>query len=226
MSPQKDSLTESLTLLQGYYSYFLLSLYTDTLMKHWKISKPTGEVILSTWDKSWIKLNTKRITTLLEQIEKSPKSKNVYWYLWYISSIKWLFGIFMDMHSRSSAWRTYVKNLLGQRYDSYIHCIRVARNLLTHQHSADLRMSKYDLDSQKTKLLEAEKRIISLAFQYKEIFWKVREWAPSYGFHISINTATLHTKRTLFDIIDEHTLFMLAESVFNIAEQYSKGQKK
>lgn len=222
MSSQKDSLNESLTLLQWYYSYFLLSLYTDTLMKQGKISKPTGEVILSTWDKSWIKLNTKRITTLLEQIEKSPKSKNVYWYLWYISSIKWLFGIFMDMHSRSSAWRTYLKNLLWQRYDSYIHCMRVARNLLTHQHSADLRMSKYDLDSQKTKLLEAEKRIISLSFHYKEIFGKVREWAPTYGFHISINTATLHTKRTLFDIIDEHTLFMLAESVFNIAEQYKK----
>lgn len=222
MPSQKESLNESLTLLQWYYSYFLLSLYTDTLMKQWKISKPIGEVILSTWDKSWIKLNTKRITTLLEQIEKSPKSKNVYWYLWYISSMKWLFGIFMDMHSRSSAWRTYLKNLLWQRYESYIHCIRVARNLLTHQHNVDLRISKYDLDSQKTKLLEAEKRIISLSFHYKEIFWKVREWTPTYWFHISINTATLHTKRTLFDIIDEHTLFMLAESVFNIAEQYKK----
>lgn len=226
MASQKDSLNESLTLLQWYYSYFLLSLYTDTLMKQGKINKPTGEVILSTWDKSWIKLNTKRITTLLEQIEKSPKSKNVYGYLWYISSIKWLFGICMDMHSRSSSWRTYLKKLLWQRYDSYIHCIRVARNLLTHQHTTDLRMSKYDVASQRIKLSESDKRIISLSFQYKEIFGKIREWSPSYWFHISINTATLHTKRTLFDIIDEHTLFMLAESVFNIAEQYTKSHKK
>jgi hypothetical protein len=36
-------------------------------------------------------------------------------------------------------------------------------------------MSKYDLESQKNKLLEAEKRIISLSFHYKEIFGKVRE---------------------------------------------------
>lgn len=220
MTSQKDSLNESLTLLQWYYSYFLLSLYTDSLMKAWKINKPSWDVILSTGDKSWIRLNTKRITTLLDQIEKAPKSKNVYGYLWYISSMKWLLGTFMDMHSRSSTWRTYVKKLLGWRYEAYIHCIRVCRNLLTHQHSTDLRISKYDLESQKEKLLEADKRIIWLSFNYKDIFWKARQWAPTYGFHVSINTATLHTKRTLFDIIDEHTLFMLAESVYNITDHY------
>ena len=63
-----------------------------------------------------------------------------------------------------------MKEILGSQYDAYIHCIRLCRNLLTHQHTADLRLSKYDLESQKERLLETEKRIISLSFHYKEIF--------------------------------------------------------
>ena len=87
-------------------------------------------------------------------------------------------------------------------------------------------MSHYDVKSQKEKLREADKRIITLTFHYKDIFDGERKGSPSYGFHISINTATLHTKRTLLDIIDEHTMFMLAESVYNITDHYINNHKQ
>jgi hypothetical protein len=225
MKKVNNSLHESLSLLQGYYSYFLLLLYTDNLMKKGKIATPTDDVVLSTWSKSWIKLNTNRIRNLLQQIQKSPDAKNVYGYLGYVSGIKWLFGIFMDLFSTSSPRRTFLKHTLWQRYDAYIHIIRVCRNLLTHQHTPDLRISQRDIELQMEKLLEADKRIISLTFHYKDIFWKDREGSASYWFHISLNTTTLHTKRTLFDLIDEHTMFMLAESVFNLSEHYLKTHK-
>ncbi len=222
MPTPKDSLNESLTLLKWYYSYLLLSMYTDVLMKEGKIIAPTWEVVLPTSASSWIKLNTKRIATLLEQIKAAPKSKNVYWYLSYISSMKGLLGVFMDMHSRFAPRRTYLKKLLWSRYEPYIHCIRLCRNLLTHQHTPDVRLSQHDLETQKEKLMQIDKRIISLSFHYKDIFTWDRKGSDTYGFHISINTATLHTKRTLFDIIDEHTLFMLAESVYNVSDHYTK----
>jgi hypothetical protein len=81
------------------------------------------------------------------------------------------------------------------------------------------RLSNHDLLLQKDKLGE-EKRIISLTFQYKDIFGSARKGSDSYGFTISINTTTLQHKRTLFDIIDEHNLFMLAESVYNITDNH------
>jgi hypothetical protein len=88
-----------------------------------------------------------------------------------------------------------------------------------------MRISNRDLLLQKDKLGE-EKRIISLTFQYKDIFGSARKGSPAYGFHISINTTTLQQKRTLFDIIDEHTLFMLAESVYNITDNHKDAHKK
>lgn len=222
MTHKNSNIQESLKLIQWYYSYFLLSLYTDDLMKQGKIALPAGDIVIKTTSANSIKLNTKRITTILDQIKASPQAKNVYWYFSYVSSIKWLFGIFMDMHTRSPEWKTYLKELLGQRYHAYIHAIRICRNLLTHQHTTDFRLSKYDIASQHESLSQSDKRIITLTFLYKEIFSHARKGSDLYGFHISINTSTLHTKRTLFDIIDEHTMFMLAESVYNITDFYLK----
>ncbi len=216
---------DSLTLLQWYYSYLVLSQYTDVLMKQGKIPHPKDDIILTSSAQNWIKLNTKRIKTLLEQIEKSPKSKNVYWYLSYISSMKWLLGVFLDMHSRSATWRLFLKKTLGPKYEAYIQTIRLCRNLLTHQHTVDVTISPSDLERAKEKLWHTGKRIISMTFHYKDIFWADRHGSASYGFHLSINTATLHTKRTLFDIIDEHTLFMLAESIYNLSDHYKSSIK-
>ncbi len=216
---------DSLTLLQWYYSYLVLSLYTDVLMKQGKIPQPQSDIILATGSQNGIKLNTKRINTLLEQIQKSPNSKNVYGYLSYISSMKWLLGVFLDMHSRSSTRRQFLKKTLGNKYEAYIETIRLCRNLLTHQHTVDITLSAHDLERAREKLWNTGKRIISLSFHYKDIFAADRHGSATYGFHISINTATLHNKRTLFDIIDEHTLFMLAESVYNLSDHY-KSQKK
>jgi hypothetical protein len=78
---------------------------------------------------------------------------------------------------------------------------------------------------QKDKLGD-EKRIISLTFKYKDIFGSTWKGSASYGFTISINTTTLQHKRTLFDIIDEHNLFMLAESVYNITHNHTDAKKK
>lgn len=86
----------------------------------------------------------------------------------------------MDLHNRSSARRTYLKKLLGMRYESYMQCIRLARNFLTHQHSADIRLSNRDLLQQKDKLGETGKRIISLTFQYKDIFGAARKGSAEY----------------------------------------------
>ena len=222
MTHKNSNIQDSLKLIQWYYSYFLLSLYTDDLMKQGNIALPSWDIVIKTTSANSIKLNTKRITTILDQIKASPQSKNVYWYFSYVSSIKWLFGIFMDMHTRSPEWKSYLKDLLWQRYHAYIHAIRICRNLLTHQHTTDFRLSKYDIASQHESLLQSDKRIISLTFLYKDIFWNTRKWQDSYWFHISINTSTLHSKRTLFDIIDEHTMFMLAESVYNLTDYYLK----
>lgn len=210
----------SLTLLQWYYSYFLLSLYTDVLMKEWSIPLAEKDIILTTNSQNGIKLNTKRINTILEQIQKAPNSKNVYGYLSYISSMKWLLGVFLDMHSRSAPWRLFLKKTLGNKYEAYIELIRFCRNLLTHQHTVDITLSPSDIERAKETLGNTGKRIISITFHYHDIFGSAWKWAKTYGFHVSINTSTLHTKRRLFDIIDEHTLFMLAESVYNLSEHY------
>lgn len=235
---------ETIALLQGYYSYFLLGLYTDILMKEWKIplsselspdtipsnkktitpgKEPQPQtIILKTGERTAIKLNTTRIDKLLEQIKKQPEGRNVYGYLSFISSIKGVFGVFLDMHARYPARRTFLQKTLGKEYTSYIQIVRFCRNLLTHQQSADMTMSKQDKESALFRLTETGKRIVSLSFSYKDIFWAERKWLPTYGFHASINTATLHAKKTLFSIIDQHTLFMLAESVYNISDYYLK----
>lgn len=43
---------------------------------------------------------------------------------------------------------------------------------------------------------------------------------------MTINTTTFHTKRTVRDIVDEHTMYMLAESVNYICERYGKTTVK
>ena len=218
---------DTLALLQGYYSYFLLSLYTDILLKEGKIEIagkwPSGEsqdVVLSLGSWSAIRLNTKRINTLLTQIKANPTSKNVYGFLSFISSLKWVFGVFLDMEAKYLPWRRFLQKTLGKEYDGYMQTVRFCRNLLTHQHSTKLQMSARDKESALFRFAETGKRIISLSFSYKELFGSYWKGTASYGFHTSINTETLKTKKTLFSIIDEHTLFMLAESVFNITEYY------
>lgn len=218
---------DTLALLQGYYSYFLLSLYTDVLLKKGKVEmagqwpkEENQEIVISLGTWSAIRLNTKRINALLAQIKDNPTSKNVYGFLSFISSLKWVFGVFLDMETRYLPWRRFLQKTLGKEYDGYMQTVRFCRNLLTHQHSTKLQMSARDKESALFRFAETGKRIISLSFSYKELFGSHWKGSASYGFHTSINTETLKTKKTLFSIIDEHTLFMLAESVFNITEYY------
>lgn len=213
-------MNNAIALLQWYYSYFLISLYTDVLLKEGTFPAPKQEITLKTSEQTGIKLNTKRIRSLVEQIKQHPQDKNVFGYLSYISSIKGLFGVFLDMHTRNHAWRKYIQKMLGNKYDAYIQTIRLCRNLLTHQQTVEVSISRLDLERAKDKLLQTWKRIISFSFHYKEIFGDAWNGSPAYWFHISINTATLHQKRTLFDILDEHTLFMIAESIYNLSDHY------
>jgi hypothetical protein len=85
-----------------------------------------------------------------------------------------------------------------------------------------MHLRAYDIQSQRDSLQKTEKRIVSCHFNYADIFGKDRKGEKAYGFSISINTATLHTKRTLWDIVDEHTLTMLAESIATICEHYKE----
>lgn len=52
LSLHMSQITESINLIQGFYSYLLLSLYTDVLMKQGKIPLPTSDVILPTTTKT------------------------------------------------------------------------------------------------------------------------------------------------------------------------------
>ncbi|MEI7477334.1 MAG: hypothetical protein WCJ81_02110 [bacterium] len=94
-------LKDSLTLLQGYYSYLLMSLYTDNLLKEGKIPHITTPVIYHTTKDTDIQLNATRINQLITQIGEQPDEKNVYGYLGYMSGIKGMLGVCMDMTSTS-----------------------------------------------------------------------------------------------------------------------------
>lgn len=230
----KDPMKDTLILLQGYYSYFLLGLYVDILMKkgevplpdqrNWKKKKweKPQELILQVSKTNAIKLNTTRITALLEQIRKHPEGRNVYGHLWFISSLKGLLGTFLDMNARYPTRRKFLKQTLGNEYEDYMQIVRFCRNLITHQYSADVSISTRDKQLALEKLTETGKRIVSVSFSYKDIFGKEWTGSAAYWFHISINTAALRGKNTLFAIVDEHSLFMLAESIYNITNYYLK----
>jgi len=218
-------LKDSLTLLQGYYSYLLMSLYTDNLLKEGKIPHITTPVIYHTTKDTDIQLNATRINQLITQIGEQPDEKNVYGYLGYMSGIKGMLGVCMDMTSTSLWWRKFLQKTMGSQYEAYTHSIRFCRNLLTHQQTPNFQVSRDDLLTQKEYLIRSGKRIVALSFRYSDLLGDKRTGSSSYGFHITINTTTLLTKRTLFTIIDQHTLFMLAESVYNLASLYQQTLK-
>lgn len=149
-------------------------MYTDNMMKTGGMPLAPDELILQMTSQNSIKINTKRINTLLKQIQHAPHARNVYGYLSYISGIKGVFGVFLDVHSRSMPRRKYLQKILGKDYESYMALVRFCRNLLTHQHTTEITLSQRDISSAIQKLETLGKRIISITFHYKDIFGNAR----------------------------------------------------
>jgi len=169
-------------------------------------------------------LDTQRIASIITQIRANPTAKNVYGHLGYISALKGVFGSFLDVYARSVTRRNYIKKTLGGQAEGYIIGMRVCRNLLTHQHTGHVHLRKYDQERLEEELQKTGKRIVSCSFHYADLFGKSWTGGKSYGFTMTINTTTFHTKRTVRDIVDEHTMYMLAESVNYLCEQHIKAQ--
>lgn len=223
---QSDKIQQNIQLLQWFYRFLYLWKFLEKQIKIKDMSVDVQDCRIHTWDKKNFVLRWMVIKKILSDIYSNPDKKNIFWYMVEINSFRGIFSVMREMIETEKKFELFLKKKLKDKYFAFEQVIRFMRNVLNHIETADVKLKIDDFVKQKTFILK-EKKLSKIKFDMKYADYFVeRKWGKDYGLDIEIDFGKLKEGQKVFDIVDLHQVYLLAEFCFNISEVFRVKIKK
>ncbi|MCF7835053.1 hypothetical protein K9M48_03270 [Candidatus Gracilibacteria bacterium] len=223
---QSDKIQQNIQLLQGFYRFLYLGKFLEKQIKIKDMSVDVQDCRIHTGDKKNFVLRGMVIKKILSDIYSNPDKKNIFGYMVEINSFRGIFSVMREMIETEKKFELFLKKKLKDKYFAFEQVIRFMRNVLNHIETADVKLKIDDFVKQKTFILK-EKKLSKIKFDMKYADYFVeRKGGKDYGLDIEIDFGKLKEGQKVFDIVDLHQVYLLAEFCFNISEVFRVKIKK
>lgn len=212
---------ESLSLLQGYYTFLYLGGFLDTMIREKDYSSQARDTKIQTGENSSFLLKKDKIQHLLESFHKQWSSKNLFGYMVEINGLRGVFSTMRELLDNDKHFHSFIKKTLWKQFFPFEQIIIFVRNVLTHTQEINPVLDRENIVRQKTYLFDKNIQSVVFSFRYAEHIdeWS---WSSDYGINASLHFKKIRQGNTLFDIVPLHTLYLMAELCFNLCEIYKQ----
>ncbi|MDR2189722.1 MAG: hypothetical protein LBP53_00550 [Candidatus Peribacteria bacterium] len=211
-------------LLQGYYKFLFLGKFFETEAKS-KLFALSHNLPIATGEHTKFSINADLTSSLLAEIHKHARSKNVFGYLVEISAFRGIFSVMREMIENIPSFRAALKSIFADQYLAFEQTIRFLRNVLSHSSTPSLIIQQEDFQKQKEFLASQKVKKVRLHFVYKQ---HLPEWEGSeeYACDAEIDFAVLKAQTSLRKVVSLHQMYMLSELCYNISKVITGRTKK
>ena len=120
-----------------------------------------------------------------------------------------------------SAFRVFLQERLGERFEDFIDILSFIRNVLSHNIHAEIALSTKDYEGTLGRIQRMRRDPnITLRFRYTQDLPELCVPDEAYGFDCHVDFASLSTGMPFLDILSPRELFLMSEWCFNLSTAY------
>lgn len=155
----------------------------------------------------------------LAAINAHPDKPNVFGFLNEISALRGIFATMRELLDNHQDVEKHCKTLLGSQFFPFEQIIRLLRNCLSHALDPHITLKHDDFHVRKAFLLSHDIHFLHLRYHYSEHIPQ-RKGSEKYGPDIRINIKSVRSGKRLYDYIDQHHIYLIAELCYNLSLLY------